>query len=253
MRAIILAAGRGRRLEEANPDGRPKCLVEIGGQSLLQRQLRVLHECGLSQANLVIGYEADQIIEHVASLAVRPDVAFHYNPRYDLGSVLSLGSAATALSSGEQVLLMDADVLFHPAILAALLGSNHPNCFLLDRDFMPGAEPVKIAAAGGRMLEFRKSLPAGLTYDTIGESVGFFRFGGACAVDILKRCQEYESEGLVDAPHEEVLRDLLIARPERFGFEDVSGQPWVEVDFAEDVTRARQEVLPAIRAEYPDF
>ena len=50
MRAIILAAGRGRRLEASNPDGRPKCLLEIGGSSLLRRQLRILHAAGLQQA-----------------------------------------------------------------------------------------------------------------------------------------------------------------------------------------------------------
>ena len=88
MHAIILAAGQGNRLSEFNPDARPKCLLEFGGKSLLSRQLDSLFSCGVSQVTLVVGYEADQIIEHVGTLSSRPDVAFVYNPAYTDGSVL---------------------------------------------------------------------------------------------------------------------------------------------------------------------
>ena len=74
MHAIILAAGRGNRLVDFNPDGRPKCLLEFGGRSLLARQLDVLFQLGIRQATLVVGYEADQIIEHVGTLSSRPEV-----------------------------------------------------------------------------------------------------------------------------------------------------------------------------------
>ena len=56
-----------------------------------------------------------------------------------------------------------------------------------------------------------------------------------------------------DAPHEEALRDMLLASPGDYGFEDVTGLPWVEIDFPEDVTRANEEILPAIRSDYPCF
>jgi choline kinase len=123
----------------------------------------------------------------------------------------------------------------------------------LDRDFAPGDEPVKIAVRDGVMVEFRKRLAGELSYDIIGESVGFFRFGAACAAAIAARCARYDAEGLADAPHEEALRDELLARPADFGFEDVSGLPWIEIDFPEDVRRASDEILPAIRSDYPDF
>jgi choline kinase len=87
----------------------------------------------------------------------------------------------------------------------------------------------------------------------IGESVGFFRFGPECAALIAAECARYESDGLGDAPHEEALRDVLLRHPGDFGFEDVSGLPWIEIDFPEDVIRASNEILPAIRADLPDF
>jgi len=253
MQAIILAAGRGNRLAEFNPDGRPKCLLNFGGRSLLARQLASLYGCGVTHVTLVVGYEADMIIDHVATLSVRPEVAFVYNPAYLKGSVLSLLAAQDVMTGGDSVLVLDADVLFHPRIMQTLVESPIQNCFLIDRDFTAGDEPVKIAIQEGRMVEFRKTLPAGLEYDTIGESVGFFRFNAKIATEISRKCAAYNADGLQDAPHEEALRDVLLAMPSEFSCEDVTGLPWLEVDFPDDIERAIQVVLPAIREDFADF
>lgn len=253
MHAIILAAGRGSRLTEHNSDGLPKCLIQIGRRSLLARHLDLLFQFGVARVDLVVGYQADLIIDHVGTLHSRPDVNFHFNPRYELGSVLSLLAAGETLMAGDPLLVMDADVLYHPLILKRLIQSPVENCYLLDQDFEPGDEPVKIALHEGGMVEFRKQIDSGLVYDVIGESVGFFRFGHECAALIAAECGRFETEGLGDAPHEEVLRNVMLNRPEWFGVEDVSGLPWIEIDFPEDVIRAREQVLPAIQREYPDY
>ncbi len=253
MHAIILAAGRGSRLAEYNPAGHPKCLMEFGGHSLLARHLDLLYRFGIKRVDLVVGFEADRIIDHVAGLRSRPDVSYHFNPRYLQGSVLSLWAAAETLRAGAPVLVMDADVLYHPDILQRLLQTPVENCYLLDHEFLPGDEPVKVALRDGLMVEFRKRLAEDLQYDSLGESVGFFRFGPEMAALIADTCARYDAEGLGDAPHEEALRDLLLARPAAFGFEDVSGLPWIEIDFPEDIQRAEREILPAIRRDYPDF
>lgn len=253
MRAIILAAGRGSRLAGGNPRNLPKCLLEFGGKSLLQRHLELLWHHGIAHADLVIGFAADQVIDHVGRLAVRPAVAFHFNSRFEQGSVLSLLYAREALETGEEALLMDADVLYHPAILARLVNSQHPNCLLLDREYAPGDEPVKVAIRAGVIVDFRKRLAGDLDYDQIGESVGFFRFDARMAATIAAECAQFEADGMGDAPHEEAIRNVVLRRPGEFGYEDVTGLPWVEIDFAEDVRRARDEVLPAIRRDSSDF
>lgn len=253
MHAIILAAGRGSRLAEHNPDGHPKCLMEFGGRSLLARHLELLARFGVARADLVVGYEADRILAHVATLDARPEVSFHFNPRYQLGSVLSLWAAEETLRSGVPVVVMDADVLYHPEILRRLVETRVDNCYLLDRQFEHGDEPVKIAVRAGVMVEFRKRLDPALQFDMLGESVGFFRFAPDCAASIADACARYDAEGLRDAPHEEALRDVLLERPQAFGFEDVTGLPWVEIDFPCDVIRAGADILPAIRADWPDF
>jgi len=253
MHAIILAAGRGSRLAEHDSEGLPKCLMEFGGRSLLARHLDLLYRFGVPAVDLVVGYDARRIIDHVATLDSRPDVAYHFNPRFELGSVLSLWAAAETLQSGDEVLLMDADVLFHPSILQRLIESPLENCFLLDRDFEPGDERVKVALHDGRIVDFRKQLPEGLDYDALAESVGFFKFGARAAACISEECARYETEGLADAPHEEVLRDVLLSCPLAFAYEDVTGLPWAEIDFPGDIERAANAVLPAIQKDIPGF
>jgi choline kinase len=103
------------------------------------------------------------------------------------------------------------------------------------------------------MVEFRKHLDPGLEYDEVGESVGFFRFGAQAAGLIADECARFEAEGLGDAPHEEALRNVLLRHPGLFAFEDVSGLPWIEIDFPGDVVRARDKVLPAIRQDVAGF
>ncbi len=253
MHAIILAAGQGNRLAEFNPDGRPKCLLEFAGQSLLARQLDSLFRLGVTQSTMVIGYEADRIIEHVGTLSSRPQVAFAYNPAFKKGSVLSLLAAQEVMAQGEMVLILDADVMFHPQIMQRLVGSATRNCLLLDRNFIPGDEPAKIALFKGEIVEFRKMLADDLRYDLIGESIGFFKFSGEIAAKIAQTCARYRSEGLLDAPYEETLRDVLLADPGRFACVDVSGLPWLEIDYPQDIEHAIKQVLPAIRVDVPDF
>jgi choline kinase len=45
---------------------------------------------------------------------------------------------------------------------------------------------------------------------------------------------------------------VLLGAPKSFGYEDVTGLPWIEIDFPEDVVRARDEILPNLGSD-PDF
>lgn len=246
MHAIILAAGRGQRLRSSIPNARPKCLIEIAGKSLLSRQLEVLLDNGIKEIYLVLGFEAEQVIRYLANVDLKPRVNFLHNPDYERGSVLSLLTAREVLEAGSDVLVLDADVLFHPQILHCLCRSRHPNCFLLDRNFIPGEEPVKIAVRNKLMVEFRKALPPDLVFEVLGESVGFFRFDGTTAKQLSEICAQFAREAKGDLPHEEAIRQLLLGQPDRFGYEDVSGLPWIEIDFPEDVIRAERIICPAI-------
>ncbi|OGT79374.1 MAG: ADP-glucose pyrophosphorylase [Gammaproteobacteria bacterium RIFCSPLOWO2_02_FULL_61_13] len=247
MQAIILAAGVGERLGAATA-GKPKSLLEMGDTSLLLRHCRALRALGIDMIHVVTGFSADLIDAEIATLPDPARIHRMINKDFRLGSVISLWTARDVLRSGEPVILMDADVLCDTRILARLAGTSVANCFLLDRDFDPGDEPVKLCVRDGQIVEFRKQLAAGLECDLQGESVGFFRFAPAMAAALAARCEEYVSQGLVREPYEEAIRDLVLGAPAEFGYEDITGLPWIEIDFPGDVARARDEILPRISA-----
>lgn len=247
MKAIILAAGVGKRLQAAHDS--PKCLLEFGGVSLLERHLNALEAVGIDAVTLVLGHASDAV-ERALPARWAKRILVHYNPLYTLGSVLSLDAARATLSSGDDVLVMDADVLYHTRILARLVSSPNANCFLIDRDFTPGDEPVKICLDHDRIVEFRKLLAPALRYNAIGESVGFFRFDAATAIRLAALTAAYAADERREQPHEEALRELALAADSAVGVEDVTGLPWIEIDYPDDVRRATQEILP--RLDDPD-
>ncbi|MEH2466507.1 phosphocholine cytidylyltransferase family protein [Nostoc sp.] len=245
MKAIILAAGVGRRLGK---DGQiqPKCLLKFNGKSLLERHLNYLRHYQIDEVVIAVGYQAERIQEEIKALGAENWVSTVYNPDYTKGSVISLWTVRQHLVAGDDILLMDADVLYARRIIERLVKTNIPNCFLLDRDFEPGDEPVKLCVRDNYLVEFRKQVALGLAYDFAGESVGFFRFGSIAAHRIATHTEQYVADERHNEPYEEVIRDLLLETPEKFGYEDITGLPWLEIDFPQDIQRAQNDILPQI-------
>lgn len=243
LRAILLAAGSGRRLGVSHP----KCLLRFGERTLLQRHLDTLASLQIAQVAIVTGYERAQVEDQLAHVQARPALLF--NPEFARGSAVSLWRAREWLRAGDDVLLMDADVLYAPALLEKLAAQSG-SALLVDRSYDDRAgEAVKVCRAGGRIVEFRKQLAEDLRFDEAGESVGFFRLSAEMARALATRVERYIEAGRLDEPYEEPLRELLLASPERFEVCDATGMPWIEIDFPSDVKRAREQVLPRLANE----
>jgi choline kinase len=248
MRAIILAAGRGLRLQQADDRQLPKCLLQFGGMSLLERHLRMLKSAGVDDIVLALGYRHERVEAELERLGWQPRPEIVLNPRFELGSVLTVHTVAGAMTRGGDILLMDADVMYDQRIMTALVAGQGPvNRVLIDRDFEAGDEPVKLCIKDGVPIELRKQLAADLQYDTIGESVGFFRFDQAGARRLAALVAGYVESDRANMPHEEAVRDLLRERSQVFEVADVTGAPWIEIDFPTDVIRAAHEVLPQLQ------
>jgi choline kinase len=248
MRAIILAAGRGIRLQLPEDSQLPKCLLRFGGMTLLERHLRMLKSAGVDDVVLALGFRHELVEAEIERLDWMPRPQIVLNMNFELGSVLTVHSVAAALTHGGDILLMDADVLYDERILGALVAGSSPvNRLLIDRDFEAGDEPVKLCVQNGVPIELRKQLAADLKFDTIGESVGFFRFEQAGARRLAVLVAGYIDTGRAHMPHEEAVRDLLKERSQQLEVADVTGFPWIEIDFPIDVIRATQEVLPQLQ------
>jgi choline kinase len=244
MQVAMLAAGVGRRLG-IGEDAAPKALLRFNGETLLQRHLDILAHFGLFDLTLVVGHQAALIERELAAIGARDRVRTCYNPDYRTSSLLSLWTLRDVLRAGEPILYMDADVLYDWRLLERLLESPHADCILIGRDADPDPEWLEVRIRDGRIVAFDKGVTVA-AYDIRAEWVGFARFSADTAARLAAAIQRYVDSGRVDVIYEEPLRDVILEAPDVFGFEDITGLPWIEIDFPEDVVRARTEVLPRL-------
>jgi choline kinase len=231
MRAVILAAGVGRRLGDSVTE-HPKCLLSLGGRTLLDRMLDSLTEAGVGEAVVVVGHLGQQI---EAAVAGRPGVRTLRNPDYRKGAILSLWTARDCLTAGDPVLVMDADVLFPTALLRRLIDSPHANCFLMDTRAANDGEAQMLTAKDGRVWDIRRGLSG--DYDTAGESIGFLKLGREGATALHRLLALSLAGGQDGIEHEEVYPTLM--REQVIGYERADDLPWLEIDFPEDVAAAQ--------------
>jgi choline kinase len=228
------------------PSAPPKVMLAFGGKTLLERHIEILREFGVDELVIGTGYRAEAIEREVARLGARGFVKTLFNPRYTEGSLLTMLALRQPMADGDDVLFMDGDVLYDHRLMAPLIDGRQANCFLIDRAFEPGDEPVKLCIRGEAIVDFHKKV-GGIPFDFCGESVGFFRFAPGIAEAVLAAGQIHAEAGRGDLWYEEAIRDVLLAEPARFGYEDITGLPWIEIDFPEDVRRAESQVLPRLK------
>jgi choline kinase len=239
MKAVILAAGVGKRLWEVTQH-HPKCLIEIGGRSLLRRSLESLVYVGLRRAEIVVGYKQEQIGTAVAQDACGVNVTFLVNEQFHRGSISSLWIARTAFD--DDTIVMDADVLFHPEILRRLVSSPSENALLMDETVKQTGEECMVVVAGSRVVALTKNMPE--QYDFAGEGVGFLRVRHADTPHVVSSLRGYIDRGSWDMEYEDAL--LQYFQDVRVGYERIGGLPWTEIDFIEDIRKAELEVSPRL-------
>ncbi len=245
MRAILLAAGRGRRL---GIDG-PKCLVPIAGKSLLERHLANMPEAGITALTIVVGFQQAMIRDELArlapSLAGKLSIELVENPRFVHGSIVSLQVASERLLEG--AIWMDADVFYPSALLRRLVETSHDSSVLLDARSDETGEEMMLGTIAGRVHQIArrvgKTSPDGRPWDVVGEAVGFAKAGPQGGA-VLKRILDAEVEaGRLDQEYEAAMYTAFAET--EFGFERADDFAWTEIDFQEDVAKA--EALAAER------
>jgi choline kinase len=239
MRAILLAAGRGRRLEADCP----KCLVDIEGKTLLSRHLMNLTAAGIDALTIVVGYEQQKVREYVGrKCAPHPiPIDFVENPDFVRGSIVSLGKAMHKLVE-EGGIFMDADVLYPTALMKRLVRSKHDNCVLIDTRSEETGEEMMVGVKGGRVRAIaRKVSPLADTlgpFEVVGEAVGFAKVSKAGAEVLEKIIDTEVAAGRLDQEYEAAMNIAFGEIP--WGYELVSDFEWTEIDFQEDVEKARR-------------
>ena len=241
MRGIILAAGKGSRLNGNSPES-PKCLTRLGDETLIERQIRVLRDSGIDDIVVVVGCQAERVRR-----ACGQEITYIENVRYaQTNSLYSLWMARPLLYGGFVVL--NCDVLFHPALLSDLLTSRHENALLLgyrEASQPPyGDEEMKVKVHEGRVVDMSKEMdPA----EADGENLGIVKFGAAGAVALVEIMDRLIGDGRLRDWAPRAFAAFAQAHP--LHAVATRGLPWIEIDFPEDYERAVRDILPLIEQD----
>lgn len=239
MRAIILVAGVGWRLKPYTQTT-PKCLIEIGGKSLLRRYLDTFAALGLDEAVLVVGHLKEQIMAEAARGPAEVEVRFVTNEQFTRGNILSLWHARHEFD--DDVLIMDGDVLFPRELLARLIASPDSNAIAVDERFQDTGEEQKVVCEDGWVVEVTKKISGDPRIR--GEAVGILRLSAEAAEVLRGILEEFIETGKDSLEYEDAFRELAAEVP--IGVVEVGDLPWIEIDFEEDLARAREQMLPEV-------
>jgi choline kinase len=232
VQAIILAAGAGLRL--GDPKRRPKCMRKIGGRPLVHHQVEALARAGIDDLTIVVGYEHEQVRQSVGPRA-------RYLTNEDFATTNSMYSFLLARPAVRgDVLVLNSDVFFHPDLLDLLLDAG-ADALLYDARSGDDDEQMKIRLDGDRLVEMSKSLPED---QVSGENLGMLYLSERTANAAFDAAYTLTEEGELRAWLATAVN--AAAQTHDIRCVDVDGAPWVEIDFPEDLDRARLVVYPAV-------
>ena len=242
MKAIILAAGRGSRLHPYTTEC-PKCLTELGGQTLIERQLATIHDAGIDDITIVTGYRAEMLTLPNTSQVLNPDWA-------TTNMVESLFAAET--NFGDDLIISYSDIIYEPCVIKSLMQSDANISVIVDRKWRPyweyrfsdplsDAESLKMNDAG-------HIIDIGEKVDNIelieAQYIGLMRFKGA-GIKALRETKSLlgrthrtwmEKRSLKNAYMTDLLMELILSGHVVQAVPIESG--WLEIDTVDDFEKA---------------
>lgn len=239
MKAILIAAGRGRRLMPLTED-LPKCYAEIGGRRILDWCLEALEGAGLAPIVFVGGYRIERVRQDY------PRFEFRHNAEWERNNILaSLLHAEADMAAG--FVSSYSDILYTPAAVQALVASRADIALLVDTDWRrryaprtehPESDGEKMRLHGARVLEVRRTIPAEAAP---AEFTGVAKFSPAGARLLLahaRRARDLTRWYMIDLLQEMLEAGVAMEAVPTHG-------RYFEIDTTQDYELARREWPPA--------
>ena len=233
MIGVILAAGMAKRLRPLT-DEKPKCLLEVGGKTLLQRTVDAMISAGIKEFVVVTGYRENMIREFLTARYPQYTINFIDNPDYEHNNnIFSLWLAMEKLH-GTEVLLMDSDILCDSEAVRRVARKTVPALAMQQHEL--GEEEMKIVVdAEGRITEISKTCSP---KEAIGESVGIEKMTEEYTEAIYQELRKMIlDEGLIDIFYERAF-ERLIPQGHTFEVVDTTDLFSYELDTPEDLEKA---------------
>ena len=237
MKAIILAAGMASRLRPLT-NNTPKCLLKIGERSLLQRSIDALINNGIKEIVIVTGYLHKQIEDFVKQQYPNINISFIHNEVYDSTNNIYSLWLARPKADGEEILLLDSDLLYDPEIITRILSTNAENVLTLIRHDL-GEEEMKVVTDSSVIIEISKTCSPS---DAIGESLGIEKMGKPYTSALYKELEPMMNQEHLENVFYEKAFERLIPKGHTFKILDVTDLFSCELDTVEDFQNAKEKI-----------
>ena len=231
MKAIILAAGEGKRLRPLTYH-MPKCMVEIQGKPLIEHNLDNLVKCGINEIIIVCGYKAETIINRFGTNHNGVRIKYILNMDYENNdNMFSMGLARNEIT--EDIIYFNADVICNPNIIRKMINSPHKNVIVIDDVNPIEQDHMKVRIVDGKLEEIRRDLE-----DPTARAIGMYKL-------CLEDAKKYYAN--IDRLIFDGKTKLKIEIPMTMMFpnfeihaESTENHAWFEVDDARDLASAHQ-------------
>ena len=235
MKAIILAAGRGTRLYPYT-QYIPKCLLDIGGVTILEHQMNHIRDCGINEVVIVVGFgfeKVENFLRNYDGLGMK--IKTLYNPFYQTtNSLISLWIARGEMT--EDIVVMNGDDVYEIDVLdSALALSNEKICLPIKRKISYESEDMKVRLNSEKIVDISKTIKNNISAESVGLRV--FRDTG---VEIIRRAIEEEMR-TPSAEKKWYISSIqrLINKGYKIKALDINELFWMDVDYPEDLFKVR--------------
>lgn len=237
-KCVVLAAGTSTRLRPLT-DTLPKCLLKVGGKTLLERTIENVLAAGIKEIAVVVGYRADMIREFVKHLFPQQQIRFIFNPNYTrTNNAYSLLLARRFLenkneSESHHLLLLDSDILFSSKLLPHLLSAEAENRIAVRVSGEHNDEEIQVGINSDGNINFIGKRPV---FDTaFGESIGIEFFSAETAARLFAILEQRIRRGSGRSEYYEAAFQEMIDEGVILKAVNVSTFPAIEIDTPEDL------------------
>jgi len=238
-KAIILAAGTASRLRPLTLHT-PKCLLKVGERTLLERSMDALIKAGIREFCIVTGYLHEKIEDFVKqTYGESIDVCFIHNKDYETTNNIYSLWLARPKADGQEVLLLDSDLLYDGQIVERVLADSHENVLTLIRHELGEEEMKVVMNEDGAITEISKTCNPALA---AGESLGIERMGKTYTTALYKELDIMMNQEHLENTFYELAFLRLIAQGNTFSVLDVTELFSCELDTIEDFENAKQRI-----------
>ncbi|MGH3718869.1 MAG: aminotransferase class I/II-fold pyridoxal phosphate-dependent enzyme [Pseudonocardiaceae bacterium] len=253
MKAVILAAGIGRRMLPLTEDCH-KTLLTVGGRTILGRILDGLEINGITEVHIVTGYRADDVEKYVTREFESLNFSFIRNDSYaSTNNIHSMALALERIELDADIILIESDLLYEPAVITRLLASEHPNVALVDR-YRIGLDGTVVSVSASNVIT--QVIPASLQdanfdFSDKFKTLNIYKFSAEFCRTIFRKLLTYYSRIIDDNCYYELILGILIYMQQvQVHAEALDGELWAEVDDPNDLRNSDFTFTPSSRREY---